>query len=114
MKTVVRHLSLFGLVLAMAGCSRGVAWLDQRDQDLPLMQRAAARAAEGDVESAIRLYTKALDQDPDSARAHLDMALLQHDYKKDYVGAIYHYERYLELRPDTEKRSMIEERSRLA
>jgi tetratricopeptide (TPR) repeat protein len=104
---------LSATVLA-AGCKRSVAWLDQRDRSLPLVQRAAERAAAGDAESAIRLYAKALEQAPDAARAHLDLAFLLHDYRKDYIGAVYHYRRYLELRPATEKNDMVSERIRLA
>ncbi|MDA1044955.1 MAG: LysM peptidoglycan-binding domain-containing protein [Verrucomicrobia bacterium] len=78
------------------------------------MKRAAERAETGDVDSAIRLYTKAIEEDPTSARGHLDAALLWDDYKQDYVRAIFHYRRYLELREQTEKRSMIEERVRRA
>lgn len=102
------------VMLSLAGCSRGVAWMDKQDQEMPLVQRAAARAAEGDVESAIRLYMKALDQVPGAARAHLDLAFLLQDTRKDYIGAIYHYHRYLDLRPDTEKRALVEERVRKA
>lgn len=102
------------VLLLAGGCSRGVSWLDERDESLPLVQRAAARVTEGDVDSAIRLYRRALDSEPGAAKAHLDLAFLLQDYRKDYVGAIYHYRRYLELRPDAEKQPLIEERIRLA
>lgn len=102
------------VVLAAAGCSRGVAWMDQKDLSLPLVQRAADRVAEGDIESAVRLYHKALEQEPNAARAHLDLAFLLQEHRKDYIGAIYHYRRYLELRPDAEKKDLVEERIRLA
>jgi len=105
---------MVAVVLAAAGCSRGVAWMDQKDQSLPLVQRAADRVAEGDIESAVRLYLKALEQEPNAARAHLDLAFLLQEHRKDYIGAIYHYRRYLELRPDAEKKDLVEERIRLA
>lgn len=76
------------------------------------MQRAAQRANEGDEDSAIRLYRKVLDQNPRNASAHLDLGLLLHHYKKNYVEAIYHYRRYLDLRPKTDKWEMIGERVR--
>lgn len=78
------------------------------------MLKARAKENEGDVNSAIRLYSDALDDNPKAARAHLDLALLLHDYKNDYVRAVYHYGRYLELRPRTEKKEMIKDRLRVA
>lgn len=97
-----------------SGCVKSVKWLDKQDRSGPLMQRASARKNEGEVDSAIRLYAKALAEDPKLAMAHLDIAVLLHSYKDDYIRAIYHYQRYLELRPQTEKREMIENRIRLA
>lgn len=111
---LVAPLLIVAQLAFIVGCSRGVKWLDQQDLSEPLMQRAFARKNEGNIDSAVRLYAEALDNDPKLARAHLDIALLLHDYGKDYVRAIYHYQRYLELRPRTEKREMIENRIRLA
>jgi len=102
------------LAMGLAGCSRDVSWMDSQDRAEPLVQKARDKAGQGDTDAAIRLYTAALDANPKLAVAHLDLALLMHDTTKDYVRAIYHYERYLELRPTTEKRQMIEERMRLA
>lgn len=99
---------------SIIGCSRSVKWLDQRDRSGVLVQRAIARKDEGDIDSAIKLYAEALDDNQRLARAHLDIALLLHHHTEDYVRAIYHYERYLELCPQTEKRDMIENRIRIA
>lgn len=102
------------LLMMGAGCRKNAAWLDDLDRGLPIMQRAQARLSAGDIDGAIELFTQSLEENPGSSRAHLDLALLLHDQKKDYVGAIYHYRRYLALRPDTEKQQLIEDRIRLA
>ncbi|NIY16707.1 MAG: tetratricopeptide repeat protein, partial [Nitrospinaceae bacterium] len=107
-------LFLFPACLAVCGCKPDVAELDAVDVGQPLMKKAALKAEEGDLQSAVRLYQKVLDDNPDNARAHLDMALLLDDHLKDYVPGIYHYRRYLDLRGTAEKRAMIEERIRRA
>lgn len=103
------------LALGLAGgCVPGVDTLDERERGDALMQRAHAKAVSGDIDGAIRTYMKLIDLEPGLARAHLDVALLFDDSRKEYVRAIYHYQRYLELRPKTEKRALIENRIRLA
>ncbi len=102
------------VVAAGSGCSQQIARQEDREISEPIIQKARARAESGDIDSALRLYMAALDANPRLARAHLDMAILWHDYKKDYVRAVYDYQRYLEMRPATEKRQMIEGRIRSA
>lgn len=108
---------LICLVMALtccAGCFENVAKQDQKDGDNIYIQRARSKIDEGEPKAAIALYKQALDVDPTLARAHLDLALLLHDAGDDYIATIYHYRRYIELRPDTEKKKMIENRIRLA
>jgi len=109
-------LGIFAMVWLGASCSPSVSRLDDEERSQPLIQKARAKANQGDVRAAVRLYNAALDFNPKLAVAHLDLALLLHENEevRDYVRAIYHYQRYLELRPTTEKRQMIEERIRLA
>jgi len=104
------------LALVVAGCSQPVSHLDDQDRADDGVRRARAKAQQGDVAAAIRLYKAALDLNPRLGAAHLDLALLLDDdpRERDYVLAIYHYQRYLDLRPATEKRQMIEGRLRLA
>lgn len=84
--------------------------MDDDERSDPYVQEAMKRQREGNPDDAVALYQKALDRNPTLARAHFDIAQLMHDYKRDYVRAIYHYSRYLELRPDTEKKDMIKGR----
>ena len=105
--------SLFVSVLLLCGCSQNVSVLDYRDSVDDTMKRARAKVSEGDTDGAIKLYRKVLNDESLQARAHLDLALLLSD-KNDYLDAICHYQRYLAMRPDTEKRGMIEERMQRA
>jgi len=40
--------------------------------------------------------------------AHRKLALMLQNYRQDYVAALYHYNRYLQLRPESEYRDDIE------
>ena len=97
-----------------SGCSRPVAKLDRADENDASMRQARSRVEGGNADEAVKAYRKVLEETPGIARAHLDLALLLQDEKKDYIGAIYHYQRYLELRQGTQKQGMIEDRIRLA
>ena len=112
-------LFLLGIGLAVfifpcGGCRQKTSDLDAKEERLPVMEEAKRRERSDDIDGAIELYQEVLDERPRLAKAHLQLGLLTDQYKKDYIGAIYHYQRYLELRPDTEKRPFIEELVRLA
>jgi tetratricopeptide (TPR) repeat protein len=102
------------IAVSQFGCSRGAATQDNRDERDPYLKRALARKNMDDIDGAIDLLNKALDRKPDLARAHLELGLLYDAQKQDYIRAIYHYKRYLELRPDAEKKKLIEDLIRQA
>lgn len=58
-------------------------------------------------DQAIQQFDAALTKNPELARPDLELALIYHQQKKNYIRAVYHYERYLEKRPLTEKRLLI-------
>jgi tetratricopeptide (TPR) repeat protein len=62
-----------------------------------------------DYPAAAEFYKKTLSVNPDFARAHLELGLLSEEKLGDPIAAIYHYRRYLELRPDSEKRQLVED-----
>ena len=111
--TLRRTVSWISIILVMAaGCSKPVKTLDVDELDHPLMKRAKQKEQNGDIKGALQIYQSIIDRTPSMARPHLSLALLLDRPKGDYVQAIYHYKRYLALRPDTEKRAMIESRVR--
>ena len=60
-------------------------------------------------DAAITQFQLALKNDTELARPDLELALIYHQQKKDYVRAIYHYQTYLDKRPDSEKKPFIKE-----
>ena len=100
--------------VAGAGCSPRTTRMDQRDETNPMIRKAIELKKFGDEDAAIALFKKALDSQPTPAIAHLELAFLLDKPTRDYVRAVFHYQRYLELRPETDKKEMIEERVRMA
>ena len=110
---VLASMVICGLII-MNGCAKTVQELDTIESRDSLIRRAQAKAREGNKAAALRWLNMAVEKKPRLAKAPLEMAVLYDDYKNDYVRAIYHYQRYLELRPQTEKSEMIEGRIRRA
>lgn len=97
--------SAVAFCLASGGCGWGTSFLDSEERQEEALKRA--RDLRAVPEQAVAAYRKILDRNPRIAVAHLDLALLLHESTKDYVEAIHHYRRYLEMRPDTQKAAMI-------
>jgi LysM repeat protein len=103
------------LAVLLSGCSgRGVRPADDAELQHPLIRKAIARERAGDREGAVQHYREAVTRQPTLARAHLGLALLLDQPGGDHLLAIYHYTQYLTLRPQTEKRELIEDRIRMA
>jgi tetratricopeptide (TPR) repeat protein len=107
-------MGVLALVLGLAGCGSDTARHDLSEMRNPLIRKARAKADQGDQAGALECLNQALLKKPDLAQAHLAAGLLYDDFQKDYVRAIYHYQRYLELCPAAEERAVIEERTRKA
>jgi len=103
-----------GALALLSACSRNAASLDRGEERDPLIQRALERQRAQQTDEAIQLLTEALERKPRLARAHLELGLLFDHQKEDYLRAVYHYQRYLELRPQTEKRQLINDLIRQA
>ena len=95
------------ILAAAAGCRR--ASDDQREARNRHMRRALAAKDAQDIDGAIEWCERALERKPDLALAHRELALMLDGFREDYVAAIYHYQRYLDLRPDTPNREAVEE-----
>jgi len=114
MRTLTKTIILMSLAVAVAGGCNRISHQDDRERKGRLMIKAYAMTQEGHYDEAISLCRKVIETNPGFARPHLDVALLLQDHKKDYIAAIYHYRKYLEMRPGSEKKNMILQRIRQA
>lgn len=101
------YIGAVGLLL-LTGCGMG-SLRERREERDPLLRRAQAKKAAQDIPGAVEAYLAALDKKPRLSRAHLELAWIYDNDLEDYVRAAYHYQRYLELRPDAKERELVED-----
>ncbi|MDE3067900.1 MAG: LysM peptidoglycan-binding domain-containing protein [Verrucomicrobiota bacterium] len=63
-----------------------------------------------DYRGAIHAFEESLEVNPQSAAAHFDLGWLYDQAVRDPAAAIYHYERYLKLRPNAGNAALVQER----
>ena len=73
--------------------------MDEQKESFYLMGKARANAL--DSKGAIEAFERAIEANPRNGSAHFELGLLC-EKEQDYSAAIYHFERFLKLRPDSE------------
>jgi tetratricopeptide (TPR) repeat protein len=115
MTQILRVITVAVSVLWWANCAPSSSLDEQRAASH--LDKAKRAAAVRDFDNAIAHYQKALAARPHLAQAHLELALIYDERRADFVSAIYHYRKYIELSPDSPKRKLVEdfiERARLS
>jgi LysM repeat protein len=72
------------------------------EQKEPHYLRGRSLISSQDYKGAIEEFERAIEVNPRSAAAHFELAWLYEDKIKDFAAAIYHYQRHLQLRPNSE------------
>ncbi len=102
-------------LIACSGCVRSdVSAAEAEERGSALYRKARDAEQSGDIKEAIRLYNRVLIEEPKSFSAHFQLATLLQDHEENYVAAIYHYQQYLYLRPESEKSTLAQERIRIS
>ncbi|HUI07078.1 MAG TPA: LysM peptidoglycan-binding domain-containing protein [Verrucomicrobiae bacterium] len=107
----VLPITLVVLLVFTSACGRTgpVTVTDAEAERETNYQRAKKLSEQGDFPAAAEAYKKALMVNPEFAKAHLELGLLCDDKLGDPISAIYHYRYYLELRPDSDKKHLVED-----
>lgn len=95
----------FLLCLGLWGC--GDSAMDEEKE--PHFIKGRNLVMQGDFEGAINAFDKALAINPRSASAHFELAVLyeSHDKGNDPAAAIYHFERFLKIRPGSPRADLV-------
>jgi len=94
--------------LSLVGCdvaNKGEVQYD--DSRNPYYKQAQQDLDNNNFDAAIADYESALGANPKLAGAHYQLGIIYSDKKADPVGAIFHFKRYLELAPTSEKADQV-------
>src|ERR1039458_5704632 len=76
----------------------------------PYFQAGKSRVNTMDFKGAIESFEKAVEVNPKSAPAHFELGWLYDQKESDPAAAIYHFERFLKLAPNSGKEEMVKTR----
>ena len=95
---------VYAASLALVGCNLA----DKEDNSSnPHYRQAQEDIDNNNPAGAVADYESALGENPKLAGAHYSLGLLYGDKLNDPVGAIYHFKRFLELAPDSDKAPQV-------
>ena len=82
-----------------------------RDEEKePYFLAGKSRVNTMDFKGAVESFEKAVEVNPKSAPAHFELGWLYDQKESDPAAAIYHYERFLKLSPNSGKEEMVKTR----
>jgi len=105
-----KSLVIITCALLLTGCGqKDGAQLDAADEKDSHVRKGLEQVSLKNLDEAIGQFETALAKKPELGRPDLELAIIYQQHEKNYARAIYHYERYLEKRPLTEKRPLIQD-----
>ncbi len=110
MKRFVRLLNgvmLAALALAWAGCDPATVSNQTSEEKEPHYLAGKSRVNAMDFKGAIESFEKAIESNPSNAAAHFELGWLFDRKEGDPAAAIYHYEKFLKLRPKAETGDLV-------
>ena len=90
----IRLLTALAITLAFTGCDKLLQ--DKPRQELALAEK---KLAEKDYAGAVLAYEASLDGTPKTAEIHYKLGLIFDDQWNRPIGAMHHFQRYLDLAP---------------
>lgn len=95
MRTLHAPLAAAIAIFFLAGCSRMF-----QDHSKQALESADQKYAAGDYQGAVQYYEDAIDGTPATADVHYKLALLFDDKLQNPLAAMYHFQRYIDLKPN--------------
>ncbi len=96
------------LVLGMAACQPIDKNLEAEDSRNPHFKKAENFIEAKNYVEAVREYEAAIQANPNVATAHLELGHIYGEKLGDEISSMYHYSKFLELRPTSEKREAVQ------
>jgi LysM repeat protein len=101
----------FAAALSLAGCNQASADKDSASTDPdnnPNYKQARQDLDNQNPSGAVADYEAALAANPKLAGAHYELGVIYGAQMNDPISSIYHFKRFLELSPDTNKKDQVQ------
>jgi tetratricopeptide (TPR) repeat protein len=100
-----------GLVFALGGCGDGERSTYATELDEPSYREGQSLLKAGRRQEALTAFLKVIDKRRDDApESHLEVGLLYAQHINDPLSAIYHFRKYLALRPNSPQAPLVRQR----
>ncbi|MFU8848264.1 MAG: Cell division protein CpoB [Opitutales bacterium] len=97
---------LFALLAVITGCSpRSVEVVSETDEKQ--YQLAQGYKTQGRIEEALSAFLRVIDARRDAPESHLEAGYIYLRTMKDPIRAIYHFERYLQFKPQSPQAAQV-------
>jgi len=97
-------------VMLFSGCTpESHAPRGDDDFETPSFKKAKEKYEIRDFKGAIELYEDVLRENPRMAKAHFELGLIYDEKIGDFISAIYHYKRFLKLKPTGDNAKTVEQ-----
>lgn len=104
-------LLLGGLALVLPGCTDSERVSAAAEVDEPAYREGQALLKSGRRQEALNSFLKVIDRRGDEApESHLEVGLLYLQHINDPLSAIYHFRKYLALRPNSPQAPLVKQR----
>lgn len=97
------------MALAITGCDQEYAGDQASEEKEPYYMEGRSRVKAMDFKGALESFQMAIESNPRSAAAHKELGMLYGRREGDPAAAIYHYEKYLKLRPKAEDADLVQQ-----
>lgn len=103
-------LAALALGLGLTGCLPPPSGGGADEEREPYFRRGKELAGGYDYKGALEAYEKALELNPRNAAAHFELGLLYEKDGPDHAAAIHHFQRFLRLRPQSDRAEFVSQR----
>lgn len=99
------------LALGLAGCGGDGRQSYATEADEPYYRQAEQMKRSGRLQEALSAYLRVIEKRGDDApESHLEAGLIYAQHIRDPIAAIYHFRKYLSLRPNSAQAPLVKQR----
>ncbi len=101
-------LAMVAALCLLVGCNRLPDSTPIAEVNEPSFEEGKRLLLQGKEQQALSAFIRVIDSRPDGApESHLEVGLLYQNKIKDPIAAIYHFRRYLELKPNSPQADLV-------